>query len=115
MDLSDSDEDATWTPFKDKDKPAGGFGGNKLGADDLRAMEDDGDEKKGVGGGGGGITASGGGTPGVQSITNSGFNKQKYDSLPPPTKLLPDRAEFSIGDFMILKSDLHRDSAPIWR
>ncbi|TRY73107.1 hypothetical protein TCAL_11821 [Tigriopus californicus] len=113
LDLSDSDEDATWTPFKDKDKAAGGFGGNKLGADDLRAMEDDGDEKKGVGGSG--ITASAVGSVGIGVQSNSGFNKQKYDSLPSPTKLLPDRAEFSIGDFMILKSDLHRDSAPIWR
>ena len=43
----------------------------------------------------------------------SGF--QKVEQLPPPTQLVPDGKEFTIGDFMVLKSDADRDSAPIWR
>ena len=45
--------------------------------------------------------------------SQSGF--QKVESLPPPTQLVPDGKEFTIGDFMVLKSDANRDSAPIWR
>lgn len=49
----------------------------------------------------------------IKSASKSGF--QKVEQLPPPTQLIPDGKEFTIGDFMVLKSDADRDSAPIWR
>ena len=49
----------------------------------------------------------------IKSASKSGF--QKVEQLPPPTQLVPDGKEFTIGDFMVLKSDADRDSAPIWR
>lgn len=52
----------------------------------------------------------------VGGMSQSGFKKLKPDvNLPGPTNLVPDGREFMIGDFMVLKSDQDRDSAPIWR
>ena len=49
----------------------------------------------------------------IKSKSTSGF--QKVEQLPPPTQIIPEGKEFTIGDFMVLKSDAERDSAPIWR
>ena len=38
-----------------------------------------------------------------------------FQQLPPPTQLIPDGKEFTIGDFMVLNSDADRDWEPIWR
>jgi len=99
--LGDSDDDATWTPFKGKGKEEAGAGAD----DDDYIDEDEVPEMP---------RHSDGRFMSNQEIkSKSGF--QKVEQLPPPTQLIPEGKEFTIGDFMVLKSDADRDSAPIWR
>lgn len=97
INLSDSDEDASWTPFKGKDKMAMS-GGRKT------ALLDDDDEES---------------EEEEDVYPSSGFKKLKQNpalqNLPPPTSLVPPGRDYSVGDFMVLKEDAARESAPIWR
>ena len=66
--------------------------------------------------GGMGGNPGGGGVGGGGGMSQSGFKKLKPDvNLPGPTNLVVEGREFMIGDFMVIKSDQDRDSAPIWR
>lgn len=97
IEFEDSDEDATWTPFKGKE------------AAEVKEDDDDdyleGEVREGM-------------PANIANTSKSGFKKLKASpssELPEPTQLVPDGHEFSIGDFMVLKSDADRESAPIWR
>ena len=98
LDLSDSDDDATWTPFKaakagEDDEEYGDHGLDGLGRKNILAS--------------------------IGAGSKSGFKKLKTPQdpgmLPAPTQLVPEGRDPAIGDFLVLKSDINRDSAPIWR
>lgn len=84
-------------PFKEKEKGSIGGDAKRLSVDD----DDDDDEDE------------------LFHNNKSGFKKLPSSAgsnpLPIPTNLVPDGKEFNTGDFMVLKSDAERDSAPIWR
>ena len=90
IDLEDSDDDATWTPFKGKEAISR-----------VEDIDDDDDEPEGY--------------YENTAAAASGFRRVSASDVPPPTQLVPDGREFGVGDFMVLKNDAARDSAPIWR
>jgi hypothetical protein len=47
------------------------------------------------------------------SMTSSGGNAQSQ--VPSMTSLVPEGQDFKTGDFVVLKEDVERESAPIWR
>merc|ERR1712117_36530 len=106
IDLEDSDDDASWTPFKGKGKEEA-----EAVADDDDYIDED--EVPEMPRHSDGRFMSNQEVKSAAAKNQSGF--QKVESLPPPTQLVPDGKEFTIGDFMVLKSDANRDSAPIWR
>ncbi len=91
MDLTDSDDDATWTPFKKKGE-AKGYGEEE---DEEEEEEDEEDEE----------------------YRRELARKQALlqTGLPPPTRVVAEGAEFRVGDFMVLRSDAENMSSPIWR
>ena len=110
IDLSDSDDDATWTPFRERQRQAAA--GVPPEERDEDSDEDDDvetDEEIHVSQLGVARTSTSHSTAKRRKISAS------TTPLPLPTRLVPDGKEFSIGDFMVLKSDANRESAPIWR
>ena len=98
IDLTDSDDDATWTPFKDKEAlAAGAKDSQRVSFEDDEDDEEEEEEEEGF------------------VNKKSGFKKINNMALPQPTNLVPDGKDFNIGDFMVLRSDAERDSAPLWR
>jgi hypothetical protein len=128
-DLSDSDDDATWTPFKEKGANSGGIGGTDMGQmgglvhhskhkrlapsdddddDDLDDDDDDDDQflikrtKKFS------QTSTSNTTSNVAATTAP-------MTTPSITSLVPEGQDFKTGDFVVLREDIERESAPIWR
>jgi hypothetical protein len=98
IDLTDSDDDATWTPFQNKD-------GKKL----LTMTDLDEDAKRKVRRDHYLIRAIE-----ISFILQLGLKKLS-SPLPLPTNLVPDGCPFNVGDFMVLRTDVDRESSPIWR
>ncbi len=121
VELTDSDDDATWTPFKGGVKGPGGAGSvggvrNDVDYDDEEEEEeedleeeddddddDDDDEDDDYR------------RNHRRKQPSSASASSSSTSLPPPTRVVPESVDFRPGDFMVLKADAGKDNVPIWR
>ena len=135
VDLSDSDDDATWTPFKEKESKEGGKDGKVDGGahangpkkrpnymddldddDDEDDDEDDEDSDEDVAA----PSSSKKSRPVVHQPAASAKASSAHQgsgrvSVGTVTQLVPEGGEYKTGDFVMLTSDADKDSAPIWR
>ena len=93
LDLSDSDEDATWTPFK-ADKS--GLGDSAV-SRHKRIESDDEDELD------------------YRSVISTPKKPKKPPAAFHATSLVPPEQDYRPGDFVVLREENNQDTAPIWR
>ena len=98
VDFTDSDDDATWTPFKDKDK-----GENAAENAVKRPFKEAENEALS--------------SPKKQKKAAAGSSSSSSSAMisGQVTSLVPDGEDLRTGDFVVLVSDLDRENAPIWR
>ncbi len=104
VNFSDSDDDATWTPFKGDRKGSKGLKGilgNDVDLDDDDEDEEDDDDE--------------GDDDFAVQRRKEQLLAQHGQQLPGPSRFVPEGTEFRVGDFMVLKSDAHNDNVPIWK
>ena len=107
LDLTDSDDDATWTPFKDKEREKAQSGGPISNTAAGNAHQTQAVKKR----------------PYDEEELQVHLKKQKRLSggqgsgvmSGQVTKLVPDSEDLKTGDFVVLTTDLDRENAPIWR
>jgi hypothetical protein len=105
LDLSDSDDDATWTPFRnkeDRERPVGVPNVLNQGVNPAmkkRPYENDSADYYN------------------QSMTPKKTKTEsgKAGLIGTATNFVPDGQELKTGDFVVLVADAERESAPIWR
>ena len=49
------------------------------------------------------------------SVASSGGGNNAQGQVPSMTSLVPEGQDFKTGDFVVLREDVERESAPIWR
>lgn len=120
LDLSDSDDDATWTPFKDRDAKGGPKDNNAAGLGVVNPVM-------------GSSSSSSITTPAIRKRVHGGegassrppqsvgakrprdvVRKPSSNSMYRVTRFVSDDQEFQPGDFIALKSDLGKEGTPIW-
>ncbi len=99
MELTDSDDDATWTPFKGAKGGVGPAGrlGNDVDYEEDLDDEDDGEDEEDY------------------SDRSRKQPSSSSGSLPGNTRVVAEGADFRVGDFMVLRRDADKDNVPIWR
>ena len=102
VDLTDSDDDATWTPFKDKDKNRGESNSIANPGTKKRSSLDD-DE----------FSPKKPKKANHQTTTNS--SQAVNNLIGTTTNLVPEGSELKTGDFIVLTTEADSDSSPIWR
>ena len=90
LDLSDSDDDATWTPFKGEKSSDNAVSRHK------HIDSDDEDEE-------------------VEYRSVVSTPKKPKKSVLQTTSLVAPDADYRPGDFVVLREETNQDQAPIWR